>query len=86
MYLCWTPNVFFFLGPCFLVCASGCLLVAVALGLGSLLVSVSVASGSVSFRWCRTPEGRKGTDPTTGSDPEITLKLESGSFGGHPRG
>ena len=29
---------------------------------------------------------RKGTDLKTGSDPKITLKLKSGSFGGHPRG
>ena len=29
---------------------------------------------------------RKGTDPITGSDLEITCYLVSGSFGGHPRG
>ena len=29
---------------------------------------------------------RKGTDPITGSDLEITYYLVSGSFGGHPRG
>ena len=27
-----------------------------------------------------------GTNPRTGSDPKITLRLKSGSFGGHPRG
>ena len=55
---------------------------AVALGLDLVAFGlVSVASGPVFLL-----VGRKGTDPQIGSDPMITLKHMSGSFGGHPRG
>ena len=82
-------------------CGSGCLLVAVALGLGLVALGFrcplwSALLGPVSFVWVPSLEEarnrpvlrpkRKGTDLKTGSDPKITLKLKSGSFGGHPRG
>ena len=87
----------------FFVCVSGCLLVAVALGLGPGRSWVFVARGlwsalPVQFLFCGVQARgearywpvlrpkRKGTDLKTGSDPKITLKLKSGSFGGHPRG
>ena len=86
----------------FSVCGSGCLLVAVALGLGLVALGVRFqwpvvcSPGPVSFLWgpslgtarnwpVMRPK-RKGADLKTGSDPKITLKLKSGSFGGHPRG
>ena len=65
-------------------CGSGRLLVAVALGLG---LSASVASGPVFLLVGSNSCRRKGTDPKTSSDPKIFFdRLESGSFGGHPRG
>ena len=82
-------------------CASCCLLVAVALGLGLVALGVRCPwlvvcfPGPVSCLWGpRLVEARnwpvlrpkrKGTDLKTGSDPKISLKLKSGSFGGHPR-
>ena len=88
---------------CTAFCGSGCLLVAVALGLGLVAPGVRCpwpvvcSLGPVSFLWGPSLEEarnwpvlrpkRKGTaDLKTSSDPKITLKLKSGSFGGHPRG
>ena len=57
---------------------------------------VVCSPGPVSFLWGPSLEearnwpvmrpNRKGTDLKTGSDPKITSKLKSGSFGGHPSG
>ena len=63
---------------------SGCLLVAVALGLG-----LDALGRRCRFLWfcffsVGSNHGRSlDTDPKTGSDPKITLRLKSGSFGGH---
>ena len=84
-------------------CGSGCLLVAVALGLALVALGVRCpwpvvcSPGPVSFLWGPSlgkarngpvlrPLKRNGTDLKTCSDPKITKKLKSGSFGGHRRG
>ena len=75
MFHDWTPLSFW---AVLSGCCSGCLLVAVALGLGL----VAFGSVSVAPRFCpwfrsvsvgSNSERRKGTDSRTGSDPKITF-------------